>query len=64
MPNIDELVQIICKKINIDEVIDNCSKEFLNNLEKEINLVKFCRDADDFLSVDSQRLDSEIIDRS
>jgi hypothetical protein len=62
MSNIDELVEIICKKININEVIDNCSKEFLNHLEKEIKLVKFCKDAEDFLSVYSQSLDSEIID--
>lgn len=62
MSNIDELVEIICEKININEVIDNCSKEFLNHLEKEITSVKFCKDAEDFLSVHSQSLDNEIID--
>ena len=61
MSNIDELVEIICKKININEVIDNCSKEFLNHLEKEINSVKFCKDAEDFLSVYLESFDNEII---
>lgn len=61
MSDIDELVEIICKKININEVIDNCSKQFLNHLEKEIKIAKFCEDVEDFLSIDLKSFDNQII---
>lgn len=61
MQNIDELVNIVSEQIILDELITNCSKEFLNNLEKKINSAKFCKDAEDFLSVNLQSFDNEII---
>lgn len=62
MQNIDELVNIVSKQIILDELITNCSKEFLNQLEKEIEKVKFSKDVEDFLAVNLQNFDENLSD--
>lgn len=62
MQNIDELVNIVSKQIILDELITNCSKEFLNQLEKEIEQVKFSKDVEDFLAVNLQNFDENLSD--
>lgn len=71
MQNIDELANIVSEQISLDELITNCSKEFLNKiqkeikkdkLQKEIRLEKFYQDIGKFLSIDLKIFDSEITD--
>ena len=60
MQNIDELVNIVSKQIILDKLIANCSKEFLNQLEKKIEQVKFSKDIEDFLTVNLQNIDENL----
>lgn len=61
MSKIDKLAKIISDKINIEKLLTNCSKEFLNHLENEIKIAKFCKDVKDFLSIDLKTFDDKII---
>ena len=62
MQNIDELVNIVSNQIILDKLIANCSKEFLNQLEKKIEQVKFSKDVEDFLTVNLQNIDEDLSD--
>jgi hypothetical protein len=60
MQNIDELVNTVSNQIILDKLIANCSKEFLNQLEKKIEQVKFSKDVEDFLTVNLQNIDENL----